>query len=171
MFPRSPRTLGPHSGRAEKNSRTWLVRLSNYNIKLAPAKFLKKPLDISLRLCYYNHCSDAEHLTRGYSSAGRALEWHSRGQRFDPAYLHQDREKPWNFGFQGFSRDHAILEIVGPAAQLRERSVRIHSETHPTRFFVSRFPVRFVGLSPENRIFEKSKIRNFFRMKSADLGL
>ena len=21
--------------------------------------------------------------------AGRALEWHSRGQRFDPAYLHQ----------------------------------------------------------------------------------
>ncbi len=21
----------------------------------------------------------------GYSSAGRALEWHSRGQRFDPA--------------------------------------------------------------------------------------
>ena len=24
----------------------------------------------------------------GYSSAGRALEWHSRGQRFDPAYLH-----------------------------------------------------------------------------------
>ena len=24
-----------------------------------------------------------------YSSAGRALEWHSSGQRFDPAYLHQ----------------------------------------------------------------------------------
>ena len=28
---------------------------------------------------------------RGYSSAGRALEWHSRGQRFDPAYLHQTK--------------------------------------------------------------------------------
>ena len=42
-------------------------------------------------------------------------------------------------------------------------SFRIHSETHPTRFSVPRFPVRFVGLSPENRIFEKSKIRNFFR--------
>ena len=25
----------------------------------------------------------------GCSSAGRALEWHSRGQRFDPAHLHQ----------------------------------------------------------------------------------
>ncbi len=25
---------------------------------------------------------------RGYSSAGRALAWHARGQRFDPAYLH-----------------------------------------------------------------------------------
>ena len=28
-------------------------------------------------------------LGRGYSSAGRALAWHARGQRFDPAYLHQ----------------------------------------------------------------------------------
>jgi hypothetical protein len=27
-------------------------------------------------------------LARGYSSAGRALAWHARGQRFDPAYLH-----------------------------------------------------------------------------------
>src|SRR5690242_16400684 len=25
----------------------------------------------------------------GHSSAGRALEWHSRGRRFDPAWLHQ----------------------------------------------------------------------------------
>ncbi len=32
---------------------------------------------------------------RGYSSAGRALESHSRGQRFDPAYLHHYRsQKP-----------------------------------------------------------------------------
>ena len=29
----------------------------------------------------------------GYSSAGRALEWHSRGQRFDPAYLHQSAKR------------------------------------------------------------------------------
>ena len=28
----------------------------------------------------------------GYSSAGRALEWHSRGQRFDPAYLSTKRK-------------------------------------------------------------------------------
>ena len=68
------------------------------------AKFLKKPLDISSGLCYYNHCSDAEHLTWGYSSAGRALEWHSRGQRFDPAYLHQERDfvKPWNPSSKAF---------------------------------------------------------------------
>ena len=35
----------------------------------------------------------------GYSSAGRALAWHARGQRFDPAYLHQsvssDRKQMW----------------------------------------------------------------------------
>ena len=34
----------------------------------------------------------------GYSSAGRALEWHSRGQRFDPAYLHQKPSKSSDFG-------------------------------------------------------------------------
>ena len=36
--------------------------------------------------CRYN-CNLA---AWGYSSAGRALAWHARGQRFDPAYLHQD---------------------------------------------------------------------------------
>ena len=30
-------------------------------------------------------------LAWGYSSAGRALAWHARGQRFDPAYLHHSR--------------------------------------------------------------------------------
>ena len=29
----------------------------------------------------------------GISSAGRALAWHARGQRFDPAYLHQQNKK------------------------------------------------------------------------------
>ena len=28
-------------------------------------------------------------LFRGHSSVGRAREWHSRGRRFDPAWLHQ----------------------------------------------------------------------------------
>ena len=87
-----------------------------------------------------------------------------------PAYLHQDREKPWNFRFQGFSHGLLFVIVFGFVAQLGERCVRIHSETHPTRFSVPRFPVRFVGLPPENRIFQKSKIRNFFRTKSADLG-
>ena len=35
-------------------------------------------------------CPVISHFFRGYSSAGRALAWHARGQRFDPAYLHQD---------------------------------------------------------------------------------
>ena len=34
---------------------------------------------------------------RGYSSAGRALAWHARGQRFDPAYLHQANVKEIQF--------------------------------------------------------------------------
>ena len=32
-------------------------------------------------------------------SLGRALEWHSRGQRFDPAYLHQQQTvRPTPYG-------------------------------------------------------------------------
>ena len=40
----------------------------------------------------------------GYVTAltGRALEWHSRGQRFDPAYLHH--ENPVIFEITGFFR-------------------------------------------------------------------
>ena len=30
---------------------------------------------------------------RGYSSSGRALEWHSRGGRFESVYLHQSKPK------------------------------------------------------------------------------
>ena len=33
-------------------------------------------------------------------SLGRALEWHSRGQRFDPAYLHQESSEI--YGFRNF---------------------------------------------------------------------
>ena len=69
-----------------------------------------------------------------------------------------------------FLSNHTPQSIGRKLTTLRERTVRIHSETHPTRFSVPRFPVRFVGLPPENRIFQKSKIRNFFRTKSADLG-
>ena len=44
---------------------------------------------------FYNHC-----ITRGRSSAGRALEWHSRGHGFDPHRLHQKNvvaKKPLRF--------------------------------------------------------------------------
>jgi hypothetical protein len=36
---------------------------------------------------------------RGYSSAGRALAWHARGQRFDPAYLHHQRKRNFSWRF------------------------------------------------------------------------
>ena len=36
-------------------------------------------------------------LFRGYSSVGRALAWHARGQRFESAYLHQGHD-PFTVG-------------------------------------------------------------------------
>ena len=59
------------------------------------------PVDNIYLLCYTATCLSSI-AGAGYSSPfpshqgvhtrwfGRALEWHSRGQRFDPAYLHQE---------------------------------------------------------------------------------
>ena len=54
----------------------------------------------------------------GYSSAGRALEWHSRGQRFDPAYLHH----PNGRGFR-LSRFFFLCR-VSPATSAAEQGDR-----------------------------------------------
>ena len=51
---------------------------------------------------------------RGYVTDGfrRALEWHSRGQRFDPAYLHHKRRKPWvSFETHGFFLPSVCLKL------------------------------------------------------------
>ena len=62
------------------------------------------PVDNIYLLCYTATCLSSI-AGAGYSSPfpshqgvhtrwfGRALEWHSRGQRFDPAYLHQKRAR------------------------------------------------------------------------------
>ena len=43
-------------------------------------------------VCKSEKCWYYAHLFWGYSSVGRALAWHARGQRFDPAYLHQIKQ-------------------------------------------------------------------------------
>ncbi len=53
---------------------------------------------------------------------GRALEWHSRGQRFDPAYLHQrkDREPkvPCLFLLQkSFARERTAVDVAAVCRQ------------------------------------------------------
>ena len=62
---------------------------------------MKKPIDIFRIRAIIQKLSarqQSENKIWGYSSAGRALEWHSRGQRFDPAYLHQNTGKREFFG-------------------------------------------------------------------------
>ena len=76
--------VGPFEGSKPRAVNNW-QRKNNF-------KFLKKTLAFSKPLCYNTHAVRATGPnTWGYSSAGRALEWHSRGQRFDPAYLHQNK--------------------------------------------------------------------------------
>ena len=53
------------------------------------------------------HLPDLEgHVT---DLTGRALEWHSRGQRFDPAYLHQKDLKSKDFRSFLFLFDNLIV--------------------------------------------------------------
>ena len=81
------------------------------------------PVDNIYLLCYTATCLSSI-AGAGYSSPfpshqgvhtrwfGRALEWHSRGQRFDPAYLHQvktPREIPRCFLFCAVHRRTAGL--------------------------------------------------------------
>ena len=70
----------------------------------------------------------------GYSSAGRALEWHSRGQRFDPAYLHQPKLKigilclsfTWGYSSAGRALEwHSRGQRFDPAY--------LHHERHKTK--------------------------------------
>ncbi len=60
----------------------------------------QKPLTNRLSPAIIQKLSAIADAIWGYSSAGRALEWHSRGQRFDPAYLHHRVLK--TNGFQDF---------------------------------------------------------------------
>src|SRR6188508_216808 len=41
----------------------------------------------------------------GHSSAGRALQWHCRGRRFDPDWLHQDPAVPASPSSRGLGHD------------------------------------------------------------------
>ncbi len=61
-----------------RQNRTILPNFSQKN-SLSP----QKVVDNVTNLCYNNI------EIWGYSSVGRAFEWHSKGQRFETAYLHQ----------------------------------------------------------------------------------
>ena len=68
-----------------------------------------------IKLLWYNS-SSKQYIARGRSSAGRALEWHSRGQRFDPVRLHQSREM--NFRFSAFLFCFPFSKGIEPSVRL-----------------------------------------------------
>ena len=59
---------------------------------------------------------------RGFSSAGRALAWHARGQRFDSAKLHQDGRFP-----KGSGRFHSWVRWFGPSVRRSRRTAACSS--------------------------------------------
>src|SRR5450830_1769527 len=112
----------------------------------------------------------------GYSSAGRALAWHARGQRFDPAYLHQRADSrgksavvvPWSpssrgLGHHPFTVSTGVRIPVGtPGFQPGIKNIEAVAEPPMSGFFASAAavvsPVRGGRLSrslPELRCREK----------------
>ena len=78
----------------------FLSTIKNYFVFLKiMLAFFSKRVIINLAL----RDATSKQTIRGYSSAGRALEWHSRGQRFDPAYLHHRKSHRKPFGLRCFS--------------------------------------------------------------------
>ena len=66
----------------------------------------------------------------GYSSAGRALEWHSRGQRFDPAYLHHFTTEYRRGGIaQLGERLNGIQEVSGSIPLISTTTKNSYSQT------------------------------------------
>ena len=70
-------------------------------------------------ILYSSHIS----LSRGCSSAGRALAWHARGRRFDPVHLHQTFHYP-----ETIHAHRAEMRAVGAYSAIGPR--RQSTETH-----------------------------------------
>jgi hypothetical protein len=73
--------------------------------------------------------------TGGHSSAGRALQWHCRGHRFDPGWLHQfEHGLSWKrlspFDLRGRNLDAPDGPQVRKAGRLYPRRQRLQSLRH-----------------------------------------
>ena len=75
--------------------------------------------------------------TWGYSSAGRALAWHARGQEFDPPYLHhKEYDNHAVYELRGyFSFYHSVNCIANSIAFVQNSGKTSHTEMSFRRFF------------------------------------
>ena len=85
-------TIRHHSGVVRSESTVEMAVLQLL-VHLTLQKNLQKTVDKKASSCYNNIRRQGRQPRKpkiwGISSAGRALAWHARGQRFDPAILHQ----------------------------------------------------------------------------------
>lgn len=77
----------------------------------------------------------------GHSSVGRALQWHCRGQEFDPPWLHHSNFKDWTFS----SAVEHHVHIVGVAGSNPAMSTRLFVIHCFIRIFCKDLIKKFVG--------------------------
>ena len=84
----------------------------------------------------------------GHSSAGRALQWHCRGQRFDPAWLHHPSPQGFKFDPSGGVAEWlkaADCKSARDSVRWFESSPLHHDTDHRTRFSDRSAPAVVIG--------------------------
>ena len=106
---------------------------------------LKKAVDNSPFSWYNNTRRQERHGLWGISSAGRALAWHARGQRFDPAILHHTvRTRTRFFTRKGSGTFFVYRKFCGRTTQSVKRAKAGYHYDGGILPFALRNQVRFV---------------------------
>ena len=106
---------------------------------------LKKAVDNSPFSWYNNTRRQGRHRLWGISSAGRALAWHARGQRFDPAILHHTvRTRTRFFTRKGSGTFFVYRKFCGRTTQSVKRAKAGYHYDGGILPFALRNQVRFV---------------------------
>ena len=106
---------------------------------------LKKAVDNSPFSWYNNTRRQGRHRLWGISSAGRALAWHARGQRFDPAILHHTvRTRTRFFTKKGSGTFFVYRRFCGKSTQSGKRTKAGYHYDGGILPFALRNQVRFV---------------------------
>ena len=94
----------------------------------------------------------------GYSSVGRALEWHSRGRRFDPDYLHHEKRTAYSCPFFVVSDSAGRDNLLSSTVNLPWQILAVAFPLSLSRFLLDH-PLYFHRFEFDNRLIARLIIK------------